>query len=421
MDDIAESQSQQTYIGLRDNVVHVLGSKRSALYDLNARRIYWLDYEATNYLTNLIKNGVLPEVDESPETEKIIGFLKAKNYLVRRSTPKPESVLAKHRAEKQPRFAWLELGTGCNHRCIHCYNESEPKALKFGAPNVTLLLDAINQLVRSGTKSIKLIGGEPLAYFDQLVMLIDHARSIGVEGISVHSNGTLISPERASYFSKMNVALDVTVYGDSSKLHEAVTKSPGSFEKTYKGIRTALDEKLTVNLTLIVVHSNEPFLKRILEWWRQEFPKAAIGFDYTRPVGRAKPIYEQLSFTHLNRYREHEVGFSGIGVEEFVRRTEGNPCLSDKVMIDGDGIVSPCIMLRKNCGSLADQSLGQILNSRNFSQFRDLTLDNVETCKDCEFRYACSDCRPISIGLGNGMYGKPPECKYNPYKARYDE
>ena len=39
----------------------------------------------------------------------------------------------------------------------------------------------------------------------------------------------------------------------------------------------------------------------------------------------------------------------------------------------------------------------------------------VESCKDCEFRYNCLDCRAHTK---NGLFGKPITCKYNPFIAK---
>ncbi len=42
-----------------------------------------------------------------------------------------------------------------------------------------------------------------------------------------------------------------------------------------------------------------------------------------------------------------------------------------------------------------------------------LTKDKIETCQDCEYRYACFDCRAKAESLTS----KPADCWYNPYES----
>jgi len=40
--------------------------------------------------------------------------------------------------------------------------------------------------------------------------------------------------------------------------------------------------------------------------------------------------------------------------------------------------------------------------------------DKIDVCKDCEYRYACLDCR--CFRMNEDIYSKPKKCKYNPYE-----
>ncbi|MDR2057516.1 MAG: hypothetical protein LBP83_04405, partial [Dysgonamonadaceae bacterium] len=39
-------------------------------------------------------------------------------------------------------------------------------------------------------------------------------------------------------------------------------------------------------------------------------------------------------------------------------------------------------------------------------------------CKDCEFRYICTDCRAY-LQDSNDIYSQPAKCNYNPYIAKW--
>ena len=51
------------------------------------------------------------------------------------------------------------------------------------------------------------------------------------------------------------------------------------------------------------------------------------------------------------------------------------------------------------------------------------TKDHVEKCKDCEYRYACNDCRPLAQGSDSGKrwLASSVDCLYNPYTGKWED
>lgn len=62
----------------------------------------------------------------------------------------------------------------------------------------------------------------------------------------------------------------------------------------------------------------------------------------------------------------------------------------------------------------------QLSQNRHFTELWHITKDRIEVCKDCEFRYICTDCRCFIIDESN-IYSKPKNCKYNPYSTEWEE
>jgi len=60
------------------------------------------------------------------------------------------------------------------------------------------------------------------------------------------------------------------------------------------------------------------------------------------------------------------------------------------------------------------------LKKNNFKKYWNITKDQIETCKDCEFRYVCTDCRAY-LKNPSSMFSKPLKCGYNPYKGIWEE
>ena len=60
------------------------------------------------------------------------------------------------------------------------------------------------------------------------------------------------------------------------------------------------------------------------------------------------------------------------------------------------------------------------INSDGFKDKWRITKDQIEICKDCEFRYVCSDCRAY-VENPEDIYSKPLKCGYNPYTCEWEE
>ena len=63
-------------------------------------------------------------------------------------------------------------------------------------------------------------------------------------------------------------------------------------------------------------------------------------------------------------------------------------------------------------GSLEDNKLNQIIE-----KMTPINKNAIKVCKDCEYRYACMDCRPDR--LENDILAKPWYCSYDPYQSTW--
>jgi hypothetical protein len=64
-------------------------------------------------------------------------------------------------------------------------------------------------------------------------------------------------------------------------------------------------------------------------------------------------------------------------------------------------------------------NLKDITSDSRFQTLWSVSKDLVQTCKDCEFRYNCLDCRVYTKGEGNEKLEKPAKCKYDPYTSKW--
>lgn len=96
-----------------------------------------------------------------------------------------------------------------------------------------------------------------------------------------------------------------------------------------------------------------------------------------------------------------------------------NSCLNQKISIDRKGNIKNCPAMKRSYGRLDDSGLLNIVNLDAFQEVWKINKDQIETCRDCEFRYICQDCRALVEDPLN-KYSKPLKCNYNPYVAAWE-
>ena len=93
-----------------------------------------------------------------------------------------------------------------------------------------------------------------------------------------------------------------------------------------------------------------------------------------------------------------------------------NTCLNKKLSITKEGLIKNCPSLSKSYGNVNNTSLEKVVNKKSFKYLWEINKDQINVCKDCEFRYICSDCRAFL----NHDNDKPKKCNYNPYTMAYE-
>src|SRR5690606_9314413 len=93
-----------------------------------------------------------------------------------------------------------------------------------------------------------------------------------------------------------------------------------------------------------------------------------------------------------------------------------NSCLYKKIGIDVNGNIKNCPSLERTAGNIHDTDFASLKNIQFDTEF--ITKDEIEVCKDCEFRYVCSDCRAFTDSTTRHN-ARPLKCGYNPYIAKW--
>lgn len=112
--------------------------------------------------------------------------------------------------------------------------------------------------------------------------------------------------------------------------------------------------------------------------------------------------------------------YFNTNIKLFSESQHHNTCLNRKLSIDKEGNIKNCPSMAVSFGNIKDTTLEEALNHPDFKKYWNITKDQIEVCKDCEFRHICTDCRAY-IEEPDNQYSKPLKCGYNPYTNVWEE
>ncbi|MBE3140298.1 MAG: hypothetical protein IMZ53_06915, partial [Thermoplasmata archaeon] len=108
-----------------------------------------------------------------------------------------------------------------------------------------------------------------------------------------------------------------------------------------------------------------------------------------------------------------------IDEQQYKFNMEYNSCWGKKLAITKDGKIRPCIYSEIEIGDIKDGNIGNSIERAK--EYWQITKDKVNTCKICELRYACFDCREIALKMTRNIFACNPFCTYNPRKGMWEK
>lgn len=120
-----------------------------------------------------------------------------------------------------------------------------------------------------------------------------------------------------------------------------------------------------------------------------------------------------------------ELKYFNTNISKVLEAINHNSCLHKKIGIDKNGNIKNCPLMEESFGNIQTTSLEEALNQPGFKKYWNLSKDHIEGCKDCEFRYVCTDCRAYTERSHYDDQGldvsKPLKCGYNPYTNEWEK
>lgn len=108
-----------------------------------------------------------------------------------------------------------------------------------------------------------------------------------------------------------------------------------------------------------------------------------------------------------------------VNLTHYMESQKYNTCLNRKVSIDTCGEIKNCPSLPFSFGNIKDTTIEDAINHKDFRKYWNITKDHIKVCKNCEFRYICTDCR-VYLEEPKDIYSKPLKCGYNPENNEWE-
>jgi MoaA/NifB/PqqE/SkfB family radical SAM enzyme len=245
-------------------------------------------------------------------------------------------------------FLWLEITAKCNLFCTHCYADSGPQGELYGDMTYGDWARVLNEAAELGCRSVQFIGGEPTMH-PRLEDLVDQANHRGFEFIEVYTNATRLGGKLLGCFQRNSIHVATSFYSDDPTVHDQITQTEGSWQRTVGGIESVLAAGLPLRVGVVETDRNPGHGARAIEFLKT-LGVRNVKLDRERGVGRGK---EDSSTSDGENYQE----LCG-------------ECWKGKLCVTSHGDVFPCVFARGTRLGDARSGLPTILLCEKVTEFR---------------------------------------------------
>ena len=177
----------------------------------------------------------------------------------------------------------LDLTYRCNERCVHCYLDHDD----HGEMTTAEIKDLLDQMADAGVFFLTLSGGEIFLRKD-LFEIVEHARRSHVLGEAQDQRGDDPRGARRSGSRRLGVeSVQISVYSHRPEVHDAITKLPGSLQRTIERARLLRSQGVKVIFANVLMKQQRAATTPRCRRWPQE-----LGVECTRSIPTITPMMD---------------------------------------------------------------------------------------------------------------------------------
>ncbi len=198
--------------------------------------------------------------------------------------------------EQQAERLHVSIGAICNNNCVFCMEEDRDARY---VNNSAMTAERVRWMLEThrGAEEVCFTSGEPTTR-PELPEFVAWAKELGFPRISTMTNGRRLShlPYAAALAKAGMNRFYVSIHGHDKKLHEGLTRTPGSFEQTVAGLRTISKLKrfgVELHTSTVLTKRNLPHLLDVYRFLRGCGVDQVV-FNVMQANGRAETNFEHI-------------------------------------------------------------------------------------------------------------------------------
>jgi AdoMet-dependent heme synthase len=356
------------------------------------------------------------------------------------ATPVMDRLISRTVRKHQPLSVHFDLTYRCNERCVHCYLDHDD----HGELSTAECLAVMAELAQAGTLFLTFSGGEIFLRPD-LYEILAEARRLHFD-ISLKTNALLVTPERAERLRRYGVRrVQISVYSDIPEVHDAITKVPGSLQRTLAAIPLLLEQGLQVKLACPLMRENLLAYRGVMALAKKIGVPYVLDLTITPMMdGNEEPLAHRIPVSSLlpvlqdpklhactpqptaeavRAMEEYPAVIrsavsSGIESESY----EDLPCSAghNSCYISPYGDVFPCVQLPQAAGNLRRKRFSEIwYHAPQLERLRGIRESQLPVCSRCELHSYCERCPGLALMEGGDLLGAYERaCELAEQKAR---
>jgi AdoMet-dependent heme synthase len=321
-----------------------------------------------------------------------------------------------------PLSVQFDLTYRCNERCVHCYLDHDD----HGELTTGEVRQILGQLAEAGTLFLIFSGGELLLRRD-LFELVACARSLRFD-VKLKTNGILLREREADLVRAAGVReVQLSVYSTRADVHDAITKVPGSLDRTIDAIRLLKARGIRVLIANVLMRQNAfdySDVRRLADSLGVEStvdPTITPKMDGDTSILSLRVPETQL----LQIFRDRSLVPTDFCAPPSAGRADDDtldaqPCSAGHTAcyISPYGDVYPCVQFPLPSGNLRHQRFDAIWNrSPQLAEVRSIRVRDLPSCSSCGFVSSCTRCPGLAYMEGNMRGPSSADCEKSKVRA----
>lgn len=198
------------------------------------------------------------------------------------------------------------LGAKCNSNCIMCPAGDAERKKGFSYSR-ELLMKYIDYLPYE-LEYLVMTGGEPTLQTNLFLETLDRVRvKFPYTQVLLLTNGRSLSDkwlfEQVCLRHPNNFRIAIPIHADNPKLHDYITRAPGSFEQTILALRRLMSSDIKIEVRIVVTKANCDNLLQIAELITSHFSRVfCVNFIGLEPRGNCALNFDSVYIDHRTSF-----------------------------------------------------------------------------------------------------------------------